>query len=127
MIGRTDPESEDAVMAALELVDQGPGDKPPSEDAARGPTVCAECVYFYNMTPSLNLMPLAVCTHSMFARPAKVDYVTGRTLNETRPNCAEINKGECPGFEKDRSRFYLMGVGLLVVGLLLAAMYFSVG
>ena len=127
MTGLPVPVIEDAVMAVLHPVEQEPGDHPALQDADRGPTICAECVYFYNMTPSLNLMPLAVCTHPMFARPAKVDYVTGRTLNETRPNCAEINKGQCPGFEKDRSRLYLIAIGLVVIGLLMGAMYFSVG
>ena len=114
-------------MASLELVDQDPGDQPSPDDAPRKTTICAECVSFYNMTPSLNLMPMAVCTHPMFARPAKVDYVTGRTLNETRPNCAEINKGDCPGFEKDRSRLYLLGFGFLVIAVVMVALYVPLG
>jgi hypothetical protein len=77
------------------------------------------------MTPSLNLMPLAVCTNPMFARPPKVDFVTGRTLNETRPACADINHGDCPGYERDYSRYYVLGVGLVALAILVATMVVS--
>jgi hypothetical protein len=111
-------------MAALHLQNHGGDADPPSPEQGK-PTICAECVYFYNMTPSLNAMPLAVCTNPLFARPSKVDFVTGQQLNETRPRCETINHGHCPGFVRDRSRYLLFAVGLVVIASLLAMFFIT--
>ncbi|MFO0908758.1 MAG: hypothetical protein U0794_10425 [Isosphaeraceae bacterium] len=95
--------------------DSDPGDDEPADPADASLTICAECVYFYNVTPSLNAMPLALCTNPRFARPARLDLVTGRTLNETRPRCETINDGHCPGFVKDNSRIVLLVVAAIII------------
>lgn len=50
----------------------------------------------------------------MFALPARIDYVTGAALDETRPTCSDINRdGACPGFRSNGPLILLLGTASL--------------
>jgi hypothetical protein len=102
-------------MSAGDLLEGEPGEKKTPGQPSR-PTICAKCCHYGGSKgQDANL-----CLNPRFAILPQYDYVTGRVLNQTKPDCGDINRGDCPGF----SRVDIMGVmaatGVGAVMLLLA-------
>jgi hypothetical protein len=101
-------------MSADELLEGEPGQK--KTPAQSRPTICAECYFYCRPQGSYP----GLCANPMFAIPPQYDCETGRVLNQTKPNCRDINTGDCPGFSGGIGMIPALAVSVVLLVAVLA-------